>query len=130
MAETRRVSIIVPDNMVVIDGKPHEVDCSGLVGIHAVQWQGERGHVEYRPGDEPRGNDEIVSMADYAAIIAAWDAAENAPPPPPPPPLVAASADVTVDRIAVLERALLDKGVLAKADVTKAEAIVRARVSP
>lgn len=71
---------------------------------------------------------------DEAQIGWAYDgkafSAPPTPPSPPPPPLVAASADVTVDRIAVLERALLDKGVLAKADVTKAEAIVRARMSP
>lgn len=51
-------------------------------------------------------------------------------PPPPPPPLVEAKAAVTVDRIAILEQALIDKGILVKADVTKAETAVRARAIP
>jgi hypothetical protein len=43
-----RVSIIVPDNIVYVDGVPAPVDCSDLsVDTHAVQWYDDFGEVEY-----------------------------------------------------------------------------------
>ena len=45
-----RVTIIVDDNIVYVDGVPRTVDCSQLAkdGIHAVQWYETFGEEEFR----------------------------------------------------------------------------------
>ncbi|MGY2987726.1 hypothetical protein [Bradyrhizobium sp. USDA 4508] len=47
-----RVTIVVDDNLVIIDGRPAKVDLSPLKRdqIHAVQWYGAYGEVEFRGG--------------------------------------------------------------------------------
>lgn len=63
-----RVSIIVPDRTVILDGHAvHGVDLSDLLseGVHAVQWDGRRGHVEYRAG----GVVPLPGPAGYQAVI-------------------------------------------------------------
>jgi hypothetical protein len=74
-----KLTIIVPDNIVIVDGEPVGVDVSGfasLQGIHAVQWDGKRGHLEYAQDDpdEFRHNTVLTSIDDYADVIEAWHA--------------------------------------------------------
>lgn len=79
--ETRKVSIIRPDNTVVIDGKAHSVDLASMHPyIHAVQWDGKAGagHIEFvRVAGAPFAlNIPIPDPSGWAAAIEAWDAAE------------------------------------------------------
>ncbi len=68
-----KVSIVVEDNMVVVDGKPHVVDCSSLAGLHAVQWDGDSGHIEHLPVKGERElNTKITSILPYQSLIDAW----------------------------------------------------------
>ena len=87
-----KVSIVVDDNMVVIDGKPHVVDCSSLAGLHAVQWDGSSGYIEHSPvKGEKELNVEITSILPYQALIDAWKVIDPKPPSPisiPPPVLL------------------------------------------
>jgi hypothetical protein len=73
-----RLTIVPSDNIVSVDGQPLEVDCSPfpqLAGIHAVQWNGTKGHQEYVQEDESdfRPNTLLTSIDAYADVIAAWE---------------------------------------------------------
>jgi hypothetical protein len=84
------VTIIAPDNTVLVNGKPHTVDCSGLasLNVHAVQWSGTTGWVEYvvaTDGTKPP-NLTITDISPYQPYIDAWAAIDTAQRPLPPPP--------------------------------------------
>lgn len=88
----KRITIIPEDQFVSIDGRGfNRINLSSIPdNIHAVQWYGEFGSIEYKPdshGDR-LPNKEISSMDEFKEVIAAWEKACNsadAPPPPPPP---------------------------------------------
>lgn len=64
-----KITIIVEDNVVIIDGKPIiGIDLSFLKkkNISAVQWNGSEGEVEYSDG---KGNEKITSMDAYKKAI-------------------------------------------------------------
>jgi hypothetical protein len=77
-----RVSIIAVDNAVVIDGKYHISDCSGLVVDHirAMQWYGDHGEVEFV--DHVAPNEKINDLAPFQPYI---DAAKLPSEPEPVP---------------------------------------------
>lgn len=91
--ETRRITIVVPDNTIVIDGKAHQVDCSAIDGgIEVIQWHGRRGEVQFAQQEASfRLNTSFDTMEPFADEIAAWDAAEAAEQNPPDPDLEPAS---------------------------------------
>ena len=77
-----RVTIIVSESRVGVDGEFRVVDLAGLnMTIHAVQWDSvlSAGDIEYR---QPRRNEKITNFAPYQVFVDRWTAA--APPPPPP----------------------------------------------
>lgn len=41
------VVMIVEDNKVIVEGQSETIDLSSLDGMHAVQWNGTTGEVEY-----------------------------------------------------------------------------------
>lgn len=52
--------------------------------VHALQWYGVEGSIEYNDG---KPNEEITELPSWAiSAETAWDAAANPPPPPPPTP--------------------------------------------
>ena len=76
-----RVTIIVDDNMVLVDGLPQTVNCAALAaeGKHAVQWYGDYGEVEFKTGfDTERGiptrppNETITDFAPYQTYVDQW----------------------------------------------------------
>lgn len=74
-----RISIVIPDNVVVIDGVARQVDCSGVEpDLHAVQWYGKHGEVEY--AGAKRRNVIITDLEPYASLITQWE--QWTPPPP------------------------------------------------
>lgn len=89
-----RMTIVVDDNLVIIDGEGRHVDCSALAeaGQHALQWYGTWGEVEYRTtmNHEKRvferlPNEIIDSLGPYEVYINQWNAVVPEPPPPGPP---------------------------------------------
>jgi len=64
-----RIAILVDDNIVVTNRVPQRSDCSSLAaeGISAVQWDGEKGHVEFAGHIKP--NEEISDFAPFQPYI-------------------------------------------------------------
>jgi len=68
-----KVTIVKPDNKVIVDGVDRTVDCSGeAANLHAVQWDGSSGEVEYNDGSP---NAIIDSISAYQSLIDAHTAA-------------------------------------------------------
>jgi len=82
------LTIIPSDNVVVIDGRAVVINLSNytsLKGIHAIQWDGEKGHVEYDNSRSVdfRSNELIDGIESYRNVIEACKreiAAEDAKP--------------------------------------------------
>ena len=100
-----RVTIVVPDGFVAVDGRGFDkLDLTGLSeNIHAVQWYGQVGEVEYAVdalGVKPP-NVAIDSLTPFQPAIDAWAAARDAadaPPPPPTPEQIMARMEASVQR--------------------------------
>jgi len=72
-----RVTIIVPDDMVIVDGRPIPVDCSELnQNIRVVQWYDDHGEIEFdnAPGRNFRRNGRINDLSDFKSIVDTWQA--------------------------------------------------------
>ena len=71
----QRVTIIPDDEFVSVDGESyHDIDLSFINSdIHAVQWYGDEGEVEYK---DERGrathNEIIISLEPFQAALDAW----------------------------------------------------------
>ena len=60
------LTIIKPDNNIAEDGVWRTVDCSGLASnVHAVQWDGSAGWIEYNDGTV---NETIDSISAYSSL--------------------------------------------------------------
>jgi hypothetical protein len=75
-----RATIVVDDNMVLVDGKAQRVDCSPLIAdnVHAVQWHDSVGEVEYRADPETGDrapNQRITDFSPYQPYVDLWEAA-------------------------------------------------------
>lgn len=81
-----RVAIIREDNAVNVDGVRYAVDCSTLpADVHAVQWNGVSGEVEYSlvgcdhcGGRSKKPNEFIKDFSPYDGYVHAWAAAKIA----------------------------------------------------
>ena len=69
------LTIIKDDSFVKVDGVGLEsIDCSSLAtNIHAIQFDGTNGHVEYNDGTS---NLAITAISDYSAITDLWTSAK------------------------------------------------------
>jgi hypothetical protein len=65
------LTIVKDDSFVAVDGFALEpIDCSSLASnIHAIQFDGTNGHVEYNDGTN---NEAITSISAYSAITDLW----------------------------------------------------------
>lgn len=77
-----KITIIPDDSLVMIDGRGFDgLDMTDLPStIHAVQWYGEYGVIEYKTeenGVKP-ANERIASLDGFEAVIAAWETAREA----------------------------------------------------
>lgn len=82
-----RLTIIVPDNMVGIDGVFYEIDLKDKVptNLHALQWYGDYGEEEYNNKGIPE-NKNISDISPYQIVIDEWskvDQLANVPEPEP-----------------------------------------------
>lgn len=79
-----RITIIVPDGMVGVDGAFHHIPgLADLVpdGLHALQWHGVEGGAEYPGAEEPYQY--VTDLSPFQAAIDAWEVEEEASQPPP-----------------------------------------------
>lgn len=65
-----KLSALTEDNTVVVDGEVRRVDLSAYAkeGIHAVQWNGKEGHVEFNDG---RMNVPLKELGRFSSIATA-----------------------------------------------------------
>lgn len=78
-----KLTIIRGDNMVYIEGEPLIVDCSSLdSSIHAVQWNGTNGIIEFVDPDpfdnEAPAPQRITDISQFQSLIDSWNAAKQA----------------------------------------------------
>jgi hypothetical protein len=77
-----RLTIVAPDNLVIVDGRALRVDCTSMrPEIRAVQWPGAApGHLEFFPGThgEHVANQPIDGIAEFQSLIDAHAAAAHA----------------------------------------------------
>ncbi|WP_028145976.1 hypothetical protein [Bradyrhizobium japonicum] len=67
-----RITIVVPDNVVIVDGVKHAVDCSQFAGIHAVQWFDTVGDIEFVYDPDTRTkplNETIHSLDQFQPVL-------------------------------------------------------------
>ena len=71
-----RVTIVADDNKVVVEGHPEAVDCSSIEEeIHAVQWYGSVGEVEFKHDyieNTRKPNETIKDFAAYQKYVDLW----------------------------------------------------------
>ncbi|NDB59843.1 hypothetical protein EB001_15555 [bacterium] len=75
-----KLTIIRDDNCVYIDGISRIIDCSSLdPSIHAIQWNGQKGMIEYVDPDPFDGKmpapKPITDITPYQYLIDAWNTA-------------------------------------------------------
>lgn len=118
-----RVTIIPADRMVMVDGEARAPLAFAIdPAIHAVQWHGDWGEVEFiatSPGGKPP-NEIITDMAPFQAAVDAWQAWMPPAPPPLPEPGPVAVVTMRQARLALLAAGLLDAVEAAVADAGRA----------
>ncbi|SRR5580765_2864976 len=82
-----RLSIVPGNNSVTIDGASELMNLAiypALEGVHAVQWYGSKGHLEFDnsgfPDVEFKPNEAITDISPYQDIIDAWYASATLKP--------------------------------------------------
>lgn len=77
------VTIVPSDKIIIVNGRCYVVEMSYPSGVHAIQWSGEKGHVEYTD-DRPNLQIAADSYAEYVQpYVTAWQevhALATAPP--------------------------------------------------
>lgn len=69
------ISMVKIDNTITVDGNGQTVDLSSLASnIHAIQWDGSTGHIEYNDG---KANETISSMDAYTTYTDAHASAKS-----------------------------------------------------
>jgi len=75
------ITIIRRDNIVIVDGEPRSVSCAALPeGVHAIQWHGTYGEVEFEPHlvdgvMHKVHNKTITDLGVFQQFAEAWNAA-------------------------------------------------------
>src|SRR6188472_3576667 len=73
-----RATIIRPDNIVLVNGRAMNVDCSALdPNIRVVQWYDTEGEIEFDNEGATvfRSNGKLTDIAEFQFILDAWAAA-------------------------------------------------------
>jgi hypothetical protein len=78
-----RVTIVPIDSKVVVEGQLEIVDCSSIAeNIHAVQWYGTVGEVEFKHDyieNTRKPNDRITDFSPYQKFVDAWEVEARKP---------------------------------------------------
>lgn len=107
-----RIVIVVADKFCSVDGVGYNgVDMSSIgLDIHAVQWFGTNGWIEFKPVDfvQPP-NEPINNMDRFQGVIASWETIDyqHKNPPPPPPPTADQNKMVGESKLAQTDWAML-----------------------
>lgn len=100
-----KLTIIVPDGTVGIDGEFRRVSLAGInPHVRVVQWDGVNGHVEFNNGSPNLGIDSIDM---FSVFVDRWNALT---PPPPQPPTLAEIKAHAWDSIKALRDKYIQSG--------------------
>lgn len=79
------VTIIPDDSLVTVDGRTFtSINMAGFENIHAVQWYGDRGEVEFKAvGGVRPANALITSLDPFNGLVQQWSALRDAADAPP-----------------------------------------------
>ena len=67
-----RVTVVPADRLVIVDGQALTFEFSAPERMHALQWDGKQGHIEWLgSGDEPPYNDPLAADS-YAGQVAPY----------------------------------------------------------
>ena len=70
-----KLTIVPADKMIIVDGVPVRVpDAAYPAGVHAIQWYGDKGEIEYTnaPGEPKPLNKAITDVTPYLPLVEAW----------------------------------------------------------
>lgn len=67
-----KVTVVVPDSIVIVDGTPYKCDFVAPVGLHAVQFEGGSGEAEWYDSAN-----EVVDTDFIAPFVDAWSKARD-----------------------------------------------------
>lgn len=71
------VTLVAEDNLVIVNGYPETVDLSSLdEEIHAVQWYGTVGEIEYKTdyvNGTRKGNQRITNFTPFQHYVDLWE---------------------------------------------------------
>lgn len=86
-----KITIVPSDGIVIVDGRGFIVPLETPASVHAIQWDGANGWVEYNDGALNAPVTQAVYDSLVVPALAAWEVAReaaDAPHPPPPPPTI------------------------------------------
>lgn len=69
MKITSTVTIIPKDSVIIVDGVSKKLDFRVDPGIHAIQWSGDSGRIEY---EDPRTASKVIKQEDFAKVVAPY----------------------------------------------------------
>lgn len=81
-----QVTIVADDGVVIVNGQALPVDLSQLdANIHAVQWTGSAGWIEFKPDADGNRqlNEKFTDLARFQQFVDAWDYRLQNPPSQP-----------------------------------------------
>lgn len=69
-----KVTVVPGDSLIIVDGERLTFSYPSLGGMHALQWDGEKGHIEWfsQPNQKLNGSDDYEAWV--AGYVAAWQA--------------------------------------------------------
>ena len=70
-----RVTVIPDDKIILIDGVAKRCDFTAPAGLHAIQWHGSYGFIEWKT----KAQEYITAAAVVAPYVAAWQAVPDVP---------------------------------------------------
>ena len=67
-----RVTVVPADKLMIVDGLALTFNFSAPKGMHALQWDGEQGHIEWQGSDDEPPHNEPLEAASYADQVASY----------------------------------------------------------
>lgn len=67
-----RVTVVPDDRLVIVDGKALTFDFSAPKRMHALQWDGEQGHIEWQGSEDEPPHNEILAADSYTDQVAPY----------------------------------------------------------
>lgn len=72
-----RVTAVPADRLIIVDGYALCFEYAAPDGMHALQWDGEKGHIEWQGSEENPPHNEVLDADSYADLVApyvkAWE---------------------------------------------------------